>query len=66
MPGRRIQKGSFGTHLEELVKHFPHEHSRSPGQLEHIKGQKRDQGDVHALLFEQAWRLNRRNGKSGR
>lgn len=68
MPRKRpVKKGSFGSHLDDLVTHFPLEHDRFAGQRAPAKPRKKpDQGDVHALLFEQAWRLNRRNGESGR
>jgi hypothetical protein len=56
---RRFRKGSFGTHLDELVKHFPATDApvrtpeapkRSPELQEKI--------NVHTLLFKQAWQVD--------
>ena len=63
MPHRRpVKSGSFGGPLEELVKHFPHEvaarqaDQRKPG-IDRRKLQEKI--DVHALLFQMAWQLDR-------
>ena len=57
MTGKRpIIKGSFGGHLDELVKHFPHgDHEQPPSPA--VKRDLQDKRDIHARLFEQAWRL---------
>ena len=34
---RRKQKGSFGGHFDELVKHFPHDETRRRKTDEHEK-----------------------------
>jgi hypothetical protein len=62
MPHKRpVQKGSFGAHFDELVKHFPH----SPGNPQPARpspkpasGDLKEKLDIHALLFERAWRLD--------
>jgi hypothetical protein len=60
MPGRRpVQKGSFGGHLEELVKLFP-DHQPTPPEPPHTRSKKlQEKIDIHALLFERAWELDR-------
>ena len=57
MPHKCTSKtGSFGAHLDELVKHFPRETKakRSPARDSQNLKEKRD---IHALLFERAWQL---------
>lgn len=54
---RRVQKGSFGSHFDELVKNFPHEPEKPDGEAR----EKRDRGDndpkhINDRLFESAWR----------
>ena len=57
MTGKRpIIKGSFGGHLDELVKHFPHDDQAQPPPPAD-KRDLQDKRDIHARLFEQAWRL---------
>ena len=56
---RRMQRGSFAAHLDELVKHFPGHAPDHPAERQH----KRNAGlqekiDIHARLFEQAWELD--------
>ena len=60
MPGtRRARKGSFGGHLEELVKLFP-DHQPAPAEPPHARSKKlQEKIDIHALLFERAWELDR-------
>lgn len=53
---RRVQKGSFGSHLDELVGRFPADkeapdHSQRSEVLQ-------ERIDIHALLFERAWKLD--------
>jgi len=63
MSGKRLTKqGSFGGHFDELVKHFPHDkmgerrtHPPSARELQ-------EKRDIHALLFEEAWKLDRESG----
>jgi hypothetical protein len=60
MPGRRpIKKGSFGAHFDEVVKHFPHAPlpNRQQRSNEDARAQQ-EKRDIHALLFERAWRLD--------
>jgi hypothetical protein len=56
MPHRRKPvKGSFGGHFDELVKHFPAEHS-NPHQDRKADRSDADERSVHDRLFERAWR----------
>lgn len=62
MPGRRpVQKGSFAGHFDELVKLFP-EHPPASDPASHSERSKKLQEkiDIHAVLFEQAWQVERR------
>jgi hypothetical protein len=63
VPNRRpAKKGSFGGHLEELVKHFPHEEAgRKPDQSERTvdRSALKEKIDIHALLFRMAWQVER-------
>jgi hypothetical protein len=65
---RRVQKGSFGGHFDEMVKHFYHRTSPTMlKQSNEADGSLRDKLDVHARLFERAWQLDRENlDKRGR
>jgi hypothetical protein len=59
MPHRRtIKKGSFAGHFDELVTHFPDPESPKPrdGHDRKLK----EKLDIHAVLFDQAWRMERR------
>ena len=61
MPHRRqVQKGSFSSHFDELVARFPAgETPSSPGNGSANRSQKlQDKIDIHALLFELAWKLD--------
>ena len=62
MPHKRpVQKGSFGAHFDELVKHFPHSpnDARSAPAFSERRGENlKEKLDIHALLFERAWRLD--------
>ena len=54
-----MKKGSFGGHFDELVAHFPdaeNETKERSGQDRKL----REKLDIHAALFEQAWRMERR------
>ena len=60
MPHRRPrQRGSFGSHFDELVVQFPEASPRqansSPGRSQKLQ----DKIDIHRLLFEHAWQLDR-------
>jgi len=53
---RRVEKGSFGGQLDELIKVFP---KKSAGaRPDQAKGDHRDDDDRHIndKLFESAWR----------
>ena len=58
MAGRRSStKGSFGNQLDELVKEF--EHGSRPGRTRASDPRElQDKKDIHAKLFERAWRLD--------
>jgi hypothetical protein len=56
---RPSKKGSFGGHLEELVRHFPHEASTRAPPKPVDKQKLKEKLDIHALLFERAWQLDR-------
>jgi len=65
MPKRRqVKKGSFGSHFDEVVKHFPHEKAdiRPVGGKEKSGDQ---DASVHDKLFERAWRPARKSQPSG-
>ena len=55
---RRVKKGSFGGHFDELVKHFPEKPSKSPEKDEDASEDKRN---VHDKLFESAWRRSEKS-----
>lgn len=63
MPDRRPGKpGSFGAHMDELVKHFPHEvATRKPLQPKPKMDSRalKEKIDIHALLFKMAWQMER-------
>ena len=67
MPHRRIaKKGSFGSHFDELVKHFPHHASqRGARRSQQNACALQEKRDIHALLFERAWGLNREREDEG-
>ena len=65
MPGKRpVKKGSFGSHFDEVVKHFPHEESSVRDKARTRDKPSKDDGDIHDRLFESAWRKARRTQSS--
>lgn len=61
MPHRRQRrKGSFGTHFDELVRHFP-EHEPSADGRKERSAELQEKIDIHALLFERAWQMERKD-----
>ncbi|HEX3676902.1 MAG TPA: hypothetical protein VHU79_05885 [Sphingomicrobium sp.] len=50
---RRVKKNSFGSHFDDLVKHFPEHLSRAKGTDESAPKEERN---IHDRLFETAWR----------
>jgi hypothetical protein len=63
MPWRRqVKKGSFGGHFDELVRHFPEHNTTSESRAHQRPRELQEKLDIHALLFEQAWEVDR-NGK---
>ena len=56
------KQGSFGGHFDELVKHFPHDEANQ-GRTRRVGSRElQEKRDIHALLFEQAWKLDRESG----
>jgi hypothetical protein len=64
MPWRRqVKKGSFGGHFDDLVQHFPEHESRSSESQSHQRSRElQEKLDIHALLFERAWEIDRGGG----
>jgi hypothetical protein len=62
---RPVKKGSFGSHFDEVVKHFPEEASPRHKPRGDRKPS-RDDGNVHDKLFEAAWRKARDKEGSAR
>jgi hypothetical protein len=63
MPHRRKpEKGSFGGHFDELVKHFPH---KQTAKFDDEEKRSKDDRDFHDRLFAIAWRASH-EGKSRR
>lgn len=61
MPGRRaVQKGSFGGHFDELVHLFPDVPPTSPKKLTKRSPKLQEKIDIHAALFDRAWRMEPR------
>ena len=58
MPDRRPKRtGSFGGHFDELVKHFTQRTSAAkPARSAKTVRVRLDKRDIHAQLFERAWR----------
>ena len=56
---RRVQKGSFNSHFDELVVQFSGETTPTSKS---VPAQRRpelqEKIDIHALLFQRAWRLD--------
>ena len=57
---RRVHKGSFASHLDELLAKFPEGEpaapraSRSPKRSPELQ----EKIDIHALLFARAWEID--------
>ena len=58
---RRVQKGSFGGHFDELVSQFPFGQtaSRSDNDPAGRSLKLQERIDIHALLFERAWEIDK-------
>ncbi len=53
---RRVQKGSFGSHFDELVKNFPHEPEKRDQDVRDKSDRERDEpSHINDRLFESAW-----------
>ena len=56
---RRVRKGSFDGHFDELVTVFPEVHAaQPPGEGTERSAKLQEKIDIHALLFRQAWQLD--------
>ena len=63
---RRVKEGSFGAHFDEVVKHFPQAPLPSENQRSSDEARARqEKRDIHALLFERAWNLERGSQDGG-
>jgi hypothetical protein len=59
VPHRRPRKkGSFGGHFDELVTQFPEHPASSPQQQYERPAELQQKLDIHARLFERAWRVD--------
>ena len=60
MPHRRPRnRGSFGSHFDELVVQFHDEPRTSPGAKETGRSTRlQEKIDIHAMLFRRAWELD--------
>jgi hypothetical protein len=57
MPHRRtVKKGSFGGHLDDLVKHFPHGQPQTKTDESEERDRRDREASIHDRLFERAWR----------
>lgn len=53
---RRVQKGSFGSHFDELVKHFESRRETTvEGESPDQPARKADKRRVRDKLFDKAW-----------
>jgi hypothetical protein len=58
---RQVQKGSFGSHLDELLTQFPASETSSATRVavgDRAEGLQQ-KIDIHARLFERAWKVER-------
>jgi hypothetical protein len=57
---RRVQKGSFASHLDELVAKFPEGEPAAPRGRPAPKRspELQEKIDIHALLFARAWEID--------
>jgi hypothetical protein len=57
---RPVKRGSFGTHLDELIRHFPDEPEwAKAGKWEQGADHEDEERSIHDRLFESAWRKAR-------
>ena len=59
--GRPRQRGSFGSHFDELVVQFPDKQApQMGGEAESGRPARlQEKIDIHRVLFEHAWQLDR-------
>ncbi|WP_155263498.1 hypothetical protein [Sphingomonas segetis] len=56
---RRVHKGSFGSHFDELVARFPADEMPPPPRkaADSRSAKLQEKIDIHAWLFRQAWQV---------
>jgi hypothetical protein len=54
---RRVQKGSFAGHFDELVSQFPAGESSDGDNSAKRDPKLQEKIDIHALLFAMAWQV---------
>jgi hypothetical protein len=56
---RRVHKGSFGSHFDELVAQFPADEMPAPQRIDadSRSAKLQEKIDIHAWLFRQAWQV---------
>lgn len=60
---RRVKKGSFGSHFDELVAQFPSPISPPrPNEPMDRSSKLQEKLDIHTWLFERAWRIEDEGG----
>ena len=57
---RRVQKGSFGSHFDELVARFPSDETAAEKSSAERSAELQQKIDIHAALFELAWEVDRK------
>ena len=55
---RRVQKGSFSSHFDELIVQFPAPGMQPRNEPSNRSRELQEKLDIHALLFERAWKLD--------
>ena len=55
---RRVQKGSFGSHLDELVTRFPAGEMTPENGSEKRSPELQEKIDIHAALLASAWQVD--------
>ena len=55
---RRVQKGSFGSHFDELVVRFPSDEAAREKSSAARSAELQQKIDIHAALFELAWEVD--------
>lgn len=56
---RRVHKGSFGSHFDELVKHFRNHQNKAGNGVAKPPDDAEKPSNIHDRLFETAWHKGR-------